>query len=67
MTNFNQFKGATTSKKDFYEKNVFGPNLEYILLIFYNKISQIPIILKYLNKFPITQLVHNQMWQYFYG
>jgi len=38
MTNFNQFKGAITSKKDFFERQVFWPNLKYIMLFFYNKI-----------------------------
>ncbi len=30
--------------------------------MFYNKIQQITIILKDLNKFPTPQLVYNQMW-----
>jgi hypothetical protein len=39
MTNFCQFKGATTLKIFIYKEKGFGPNLKYILLNFYNKIS----------------------------
>jgi hypothetical protein len=67
MTNFCQFKGATTSKNDLFEIKVFWANLKIYIVIFYNKILKITIILKDLNKFPTTQLVYNQMCQSFYG
>jgi hypothetical protein len=63
MTNFYQFKGVTKSKKNSLKKIVFGP----YIYNFYNKISEISIILKDLNKIPTTQLVYNQMWQSSYG
>jgi len=58
VVNFCQFKGATTLRKYFYWKNFFGQ-------IFNKNIGKI-IILKDLNKFPITQFVYNQMLQFFY-
>jgi hypothetical protein len=67
MTNFCQFKGATTSKNDLFERKYFGPNYIYIYIVnFYNRILKITMTLKYLNKFPTTQLVYNQVWQYSY-
>jgi hypothetical protein len=47
-------------KKIFLKEKFFGPNLKYMLLFFYDKISSFTIILKFLNKFPTTQLVYNQ-------
>jgi hypothetical protein len=38
MTNFYQFKVVTTSKIYIFKEMFFEPNLEYILLVFYNKI-----------------------------
>jgi len=70
MTNFCQLKGATTSKNDLFERKYFGLNFIYIYIYivnFYNRILKITIIFKYLNKFPTTQLVYDQMWQYSYG
>ncbi len=39
MTNFYQFKGANTLKKNIFEIKVSRPNLKYIFFNFYNQIS----------------------------
>jgi hypothetical protein len=63
-----QFKRATKFLNDFFEIIFFWAIWKIGFIIsFYNKIMQITIILKDLNKFPTTQLVYYQMWQSSYG